>query len=61
MAAIDISGQKTGQAQIYWKQQIDGKQTLPDGTKTYSMRAMTDHSATVFCGGLFDGVMNVQN
>jgi len=42
LAAIDISGAKTGQAQIYWKQQIDGRQTLPDGSRTYSMRAMTD-------------------
>jgi len=42
MAAIDISGSKTGQAMIYWKQQIDGKKTLPDGAKTYSMRATHD-------------------
>jgi MYXO-CTERM domain-containing protein len=42
LAAIDISGKTTGQASIYWKQQIDGRKTLPDGNHTYSMRAMTD-------------------
>ena len=42
MAAIDISGAKQGQAMIYWKQQIDGRKTLPDGRRTYSMRAMHD-------------------
>jgi uncharacterized protein (TIGR03382 family) len=42
MAAIDISGNTNGQASIYWKQQIDGKKTLPDGSRTYSMRATHD-------------------
>ncbi len=42
MAAIDISGATQDQAMIYWKQQIDGRKTLPDGTRTYSMRAMHD-------------------
>ena len=44
MAAIDISGSKTGQAMIYWKQQIDGRKTLQlsagKTARTYSMRAM---------------------
>jgi len=40
LAAIDLT--KTGDASIYWKQQIDGKKTLPDGSRTYSMRAMHD-------------------
>ena len=42
LAAIDISGKTNGQQSIYWKQQIDGRKTLPDGNHTYSMRAMTD-------------------
>jgi uncharacterized protein (TIGR03382 family) len=42
MAAIDISGNTNGQGQIYWKQQIDGRKQLPDGARTYSMRAMQD-------------------
>jgi uncharacterized protein (TIGR03382 family) len=42
MAAIDISGNTNGQQSIYWKQQIDGRKTLPDGSKTYSMRATHD-------------------
>lgn len=42
LAAIDISGKTQGQAMIYWKQQIGGKETLPDGSKTYAMRAMQD-------------------
>jgi len=42
MAAIDISGATNGQSSIYWKQQIDGRKTLPDGARTYSMRATQD-------------------
>ena len=42
LAAIDITGQTTGQQSILWKQQIDGRKQLPDGNHTYAMRAMHD-------------------
>jgi uncharacterized protein (TIGR03382 family) len=45
LAAIDLT--KTGDASIYWKQQIDGKKTLPDGSRTYSMRAMHDRIMSI--------------
>jgi MYXO-CTERM domain-containing protein len=49
ISAIDLT--KTGDASIYWKQQIDGKKAISDGNggtiNTYAMRAMHDRIMTM--------------
>jgi uncharacterized protein (TIGR03382 family) len=48
IAAIDISGNKTGQASILWKQQVEGRKEVEGGKyRTYSMRAMHDRIMAV--------------
>jgi len=51
MAAVDISGAKSGQDAILWKQMIEGRKTTAEGINTYSMRAMHDRIMQVNATG----------